>query len=240
LIVVDDAIVFSPNLVAGANEDGFHLLNVNYGRDYQADIVTDITAARAGDRSPDDLGVLREVRGVELGHIFKLGTRYSQVMGATFLDKEGEKKPVIMGSYGIGIGRLMACIAEEHHDDNGLMWPITVAPFQVQLVTITDADAVKTTADRLYTDLWNAGVEVLYDDRSERPGVKFNDADIIGVPLRLTVSQRSIEAGGVEFKRRDEAAVTLLPLDQVIEQVLSAIRLLSEAITATLKPEPLD
>jgi prolyl-tRNA synthetase len=238
LVVVDDLIPQSPNLVAGANEAGYHLLNVNYGRDYQADLVADITAAREGDACPRCGARLRSVRGVEVGNIFKLGTRYSEAMGCKFLDPEGQVKPVVMGSYGIGLGRLLACIAEEHRDEFGLIWPISVAPYQVHLTllvgksqdTSVQAGSSRQIAERLYTDLQKAGVEVLFDDRLESPGVKFNDADLIGLPVRLTVGERSLQQGGVEFKRRDQSVRRLVPVDQVIEQVQQEIQVLNEEI----------
>ena len=220
LVVVDDLIPLSPNLVAGANEAGFHLLNTNYGRDYTADIVADIVAAREGDGCPQCGQPLRAVRGVEVGNIFKLGTRYSDALGCTFLDNEGKSQPVIMGSYGIGVGRLLACVAEEHHDEHGLMLPISIAPYQVHLVGLLDSTAgVSETAEAVYDSLQRAGVEVLFDDRQERPGVKFNDADLIGCPLRLTVSKKSLEAGGVEFKRRDSSEKYMVALADVGDRV---------------------
>jgi len=221
LVVVDDMIPEAPNLVAGANEEGYHLRNVNFPRDYQADIVTDLVAAQEGDACPECGSSLRSVRGVEVGNIFKLGTRYSDALGCYYLDKNGEEKPVIMGSYGIGSGRLLACIAEEHHDDMGLIWPITVAPYQVHLVALLGRGNPEThqAADNLYAELVSAGVEVLYDDREESPGVKFNDADLIGLPIRLTVSERSLKQGGVEYKRRDQAEKSILPRNETLARV---------------------
>lgn len=218
LVVVDDMIPSSPNLVAGANLDGFHLRNVNYGRDFQAQTISDITLVQDGDGCPDCGEPLRTVRGVEVGNIFKLGTRYSEALGAYFLDTDGEQKPVIMGSYGIGSGRLMACIAEEHHDEYGLIWPVTVAPYHIHLVVLVGRGAKDTRqiADQLYSQLGEADLEVLYDDRDESPGVKFNDADLIGLPIRLTVSERALKQGGVEFKRRDMAEKTVVPLEEIM------------------------
>ena len=141
---------------------------------------------------------MRAVRGVEVGNIFKLGTRYSEAFGASFLDKDGRRKPVVMGSYGIGLGRLLACIAEEHHDENGLVWPVSVAPYHVHIVA-AEADEM---ADGLYERLVSVGVEVLYDDRRESLGAKFKDADLIGAPIRLTLTPRSLQRGGVEIKTR--------------------------------------
>ncbi len=230
IVVVDDLVTTSPNLVAGANEEGYHFLNVNYDRDFTADIVADIVAATDGYACPECGAPLRTVRGVEVGNIFKLGTRYSAAMGALFQDKDGTRKPVIMGSYGIGVGRLMASVVEEHHDDYGIIWPITIAPYQVHIVALKGGYDV---AEQLYQALQDAGVEVLYDDRTEpSPGEKFNDADLIGVPLRLTVGGRSLKKGGVELKRRAEKDVALVPVDEVVDRVHAEIEAMTEAIMA--------
>ncbi len=237
LVIVDDAIPACANLVAGANEEGYHLRNVNYGRDYQADIVTDIVAAQEGDACPQCGEALRAVRGVEVGNIFKLGTRYSAIMGCTYLDAEGQSRPVIMGSYGIGTGRLLACVAEEYHDEHGLMWPVSVAPYPVHLVALAGRGSPETveTAENLYRELQAAGIEALYDDRLESPGVKFNDADLIGLPIRLTVSERATKAGGVEFKRRDSTGREVVPLEEVVSRVKAEIEALQAAIDNTVE-----
>ncbi len=234
LVVVDDLIPQSPNLVAGANDAGYHFINVNYGRDYQADIVADIVAAQEGDPCPICGKPLEATRGVEVGNIFKLGTRYSDSLGCTFLDKEGKSQPVIMGSYGIGIGRLLACVAEEHHDDKGLMWPVSVAPYHVYLVLIPD-EAARAAAEELYTALRAAQIEVLYDDRDERAGVKFNDADLIGLPLRITLSKKSLEKGGVELKRRDSGEIDLVPLAEVVTRLQTELRDLWTELDAQIR-----
>lgn len=223
LLVVDDAIPSSPNLVAGANEVDYHYKNTNYERDYQADIIADIASARAGDTTADGKGKLKEVRGVEVGNIFKLGTRYTERLGATYLDENGERKPVVMGSYGIGVGRLLACVAEEYCDDYGLKLPITVAPYEVHLVMLTGDESEKL-GEELYQSLTEVGVEVLYDDRDERPGVKFNDADLIGIPLRITVSKRSLKNGGFEFKRRDSDDKRIVPQEEIIATIQSELK----------------
>lgn len=232
LVVVDNLIPSSPNLVAGANEAGFHLLNVNYGRDYQADLVVDIAAAQQGDGCPACGNFLHEQRGIEVGNIFKLGTRYSEAMGCHYLDAQGQPQPVVMGSYGIGIGRLLACIAEQHHDDAGLVWPITVAPYPVHLVLLAGRGSNETAeiAERLYTELESAGIQALYDDRLESPGVKFNDADLIGLPIRLTVSDRAMKAGGVEFKRRDRIEREVIPFESVVQRIKLEILALTAEI----------
>ncbi len=237
-IVVDDSIASSPNLVAGANETDYHLLNTNYLRDYQVDNVTDIAAAEAGHSCPNCGHPLRTARGVEVGNIFKLGTHYSDSLGCTFLDMDGQQKPVIMGSYGIGVGRLLACIAEEYHDELGLAWPVTVAPYQVHLVLLRGKGTpqAKETADRLYTDLQVVGVEVLYDDRDESPGVKFADADLIGLPIRITVSERALAQGGVEMKLRSQTEKNILPLDETVAWIQSKLVELEAGITARVIP----
>lgn len=235
LIVVDDIIPDSPNLVAGANEDGYHYLNVNYGRDYSAAIVADIAVAGDGSGCPTCGNLMTTSRGVEIGNIFKLGTRYSDALGATFLDKDGKEKPVIMGSYGIGVGRLLACIAEEHNDDHGLVWPISVAPYQVHLVNLSKtSDAAET----LYRDLQAQGVEVLIDDRDESPGVKFNDADLIGIPLRITVGDRALKQGGVELKRRSSKESRIVALDEIIAAVKAEIAELQAEIDSMVVEVP--
>ncbi len=248
LVVVDDAIIDSPNLVAGANDEGYHYLNVNYDRDYKADIVADIAAAEDNSFCPECGHPMEVQRGVEVGNIFKLGTRYSEAMGATFLDKDGIKKPVIMGSYGIGSGRLMASIAEEHNDENGLIWPISVTPYAVHLVVldsklksqIDDSKTPMEIAEKLYAEFQEEEIEIMFDDREESPGVKFNDADLIGIPIRLTVSERSLQAGGVEFKRRDQDEKSIIELNQVIPYVKKIIDELQSEIDKTVVEVPFE
>ena len=237
LVVVDDGVPASPNLVAGANEEGFHLLNTNYGRDYQAGVVADLAAAEEGAPCPNCGHALRAVRGVETGNIFKLGARYSAALGATFLDQEGKARPILMGSYGIGVGRLLACIAEEHHDEYGLTWPITVAPYHVQLVLLPGGEA-ESAAARLYDEMRTAGLEVLFDDRDDRPGVKFMDADLIGLPLRVTVGERSLKKGGAELKRRTSKESAIVPLEDTVEKVRLEIRDLQAEIAAKVVEAP--
>lgn len=242
LVVVDDLIPGSSNLVAGANEEGYHFINVNYGRDYKADIVADIAAAQDGDACPNCGKAMRAVRGIEVGNIFKLGTWYSEAVGATFQDADGSEKPVVMGSYGIGSGRLLASVVEEYNDKYGLIMPVTIAPYEVHLVELVGAkdesDKVQKIAGQLYNDLIEAGLEVLYDDRDESPGVKFNDADLIGVPLRITVGNRALKEGGVEVKLRHQSDKSLVPLDKIVSQAGEIIQGLYDEITADLKEVP--
>jgi prolyl-tRNA synthetase len=237
-IVVDDSIPASPNLVAGANEADFHLLNTNYGRDYQADIVTDLAAADEGHACPECGQPVHVSRGVEVGNIFKLGTRYSDALGCTYLDRDGQAKPVIMGSYGIGVGRLLACVAEVHHDEHGLIWPLSIAPYPVHLVLLRGKGSpqAEQTAERLYAELQAAGIEVLYDDRDESPGVKFNDADLIGMPLRLTVSERALAQGGIEMKLRSQAEKSILPLETAVAGVRTELDRLQRELDARVVP----
>ena len=178
---------------------------------------------------------LNSSRGVEVGNIFKLGSRYSDSLGCTFLDKEGQSKPVIMGSYGIGVGRLLACIAEECSDEQGLIWPITVAPYHAYIVALPGGEEA---AERLYNSLLAAGIEVLYDDRGESAGVKFNDADLIGIPLRLTVSRRSLKAGGIELKHRRSPEYTIVSSDEIIPRITTEIETLQAEIADKVVEEP--
>jgi len=215
-IIVDESVAAARNLVAGANREGYHLRNVNYGRDYTADRVVDIATVRAGDACPTCGTPVALQRAIELGHIFKLGTRYSEPMGATFLDADGKARPVVMGSYGIGLGRLMAAVAEVHHDEHGLVWPPAIAPADVYLIGLGKKDeGIRALAEELYRTLRSQGFEVLFDDRDERAGVKFNDADLIGVPVRVTVSSRARQRGGVEVKARWSEQPEIVAVDEL-------------------------
>lgn len=232
-LVIDDAIPGSPNLVAGANEDGYHLLNTNYPRDYAAHVVADIAAAAEGHGCADCGAALRAARGVEVGNIFKLGTRYTEALGATFLDRDGQSKPILMGSYGIGVGRLLACVAEHYHDEDGLRWPVSITPYHVHLVSLPGGEAA---AAQAYHELTRAGVEVLWDDRDERAGVKFKDADLIGLPLRLTLSERALKTGGAELKRRTEKTSNVVPLDALAARVREEIAALWAELAQHVTP----
>lgn len=223
-VVVDDLVAESPNLVAGANKAGFHLRNTNFPRDYAADIVSDIADAAPGAPCVRCGVPLRMVRGVEVGNIFKLGTKYTEALGATFLDEQGEEKPIVMASYGIGVGRLLASVAEGHRDDKGLVWPVSVAPYQVYLVGIDlEDERVQSAAERFYADLTAAGIEVLYDDRAERAGVKFNDADLLGMPLRVTVSRRTVGRAVAELKVRSGSDSEFVPDAEVVTRVRTVL-----------------
>ena len=237
LVVVDDLVAASPNLVTGANEAGFHLRHVNVGRDFTPDVVADIAEADVGSPCPRCGNSVRLARGVEVGNIFQLGTRYAEALGAMYIDADGQSRPIVMGSYGIGVGRLLACIAEAHHDGRGLRWPVTLAPFDVHLVLLAGREPeVGARADELYAALEAAGLEVLYDDREASAGVKFADADLVGVPLRVTVSGRSLQQGGVEVKRRDREEVQMLPIAEATASLGVVLRNLKDEAAAAISP----
>ncbi|HEY2517511.1 MAG TPA: proline--tRNA ligase [Polyangiaceae bacterium] len=203
-ILIDRSASGVKNGVTGANETDQHFTNVNLGRDFQAEVV-DVRLATNGDTCPEcGKGKLQLYKGIEGGHIFILGTRYSAAMNATYLDEQQQKKPMVMGCYGIGVSRLVATTIEQHNDENGIRWPASIAPYQVHLVTLGKEATVLEAAEKLYADLWARGIEVLWDDRDERPGVKFKDADLIGMPLRVTIGAKGLAAGNVELKPRTE------------------------------------
>ena len=218
-VVVDDSVASTTNLIAGANKPGYHLKNMNYPRDFKADVATDISLARGGMTCVHCGGILTEKRGIEVGNIFKLGTKYSEAMNATYLSQKGRSQLLFMGCYGIGIGRLLASIVEANHDEDGIIWPPAVAPYQIHLMHLGKGDEVRQRAEDLYTELRAQGYEVLYDDRQESPGVKFNEADLLGMPLRLTISQRTLETDSVEIKRRTEMEKHLVKLDELDPQL---------------------
>ncbi len=223
-IVADDLVPLERNLVAGANKPDTHLLNVNYNRDWKADVVEDIALAQEGYlcatcRTPMDLK-----RGVEMGQVFKLGTRYSEAMGAYFLDADGKQRPAVMGSYGIGVERLLAGAIEANHDEAGIVWPRELAPYDAHIVVLqADRGDVREVAERLYEELQSKGLSVLLDDREETPGVKFNDADLLGMPLRITVSPRNLEKGSLELKARTAAESEMIPLDGAAAAIASRL-----------------
>jgi len=221
VVVVDDLAAHSPNLVAGANREGFHLRNVNVGRDFTPDVVADVVNARNGDPCPKCGGTVALSNGIEVGNIFKLGTDFSIPMGATYLGEDGERHPIVMGSYGIGLGRNVACIAESHHDEKGIVWPASVAPYPAHLVTVSAAKEPRVTeeAEGLYTRLADVGVEILYDDRDESPGVKFTDAELLGMPMIVTISPRSLAAGGAEVTVRATGERAVRPIAEVEAQL---------------------
>ena len=219
-VVVDESVKNGANFVAGANKPDYHIKNVNFPRDFSADIVADISLACAGEGCIQCQKPLKTVRGIEVGHIFKLGTFLAEKMGAYYADAEGNSRPIVMGCYGIGVGRLLASVIEASHDEKGIIWPFSVAPFEVYLCPLfLEDERVSQTAEMLYNELTDSGIEVLYDDRMESPGVKFNDADLLGIPLRITVSPRTLEKNSVELKWRTEKKADLISLDGIIDQV---------------------
>jgi prolyl-tRNA synthetase len=203
------------NYVAGGNKQDVHLVNVRVGRDVKAAERVDIAVARAGDRCPRCGDEMKVSRGIEVGHIFKLGLRYSDPMGARYLDAEGNERTIVMGTYGIGITRTAAAVIEQSHDENGIVWPMPIAPFQIHVTPVNVKDArARETAERLTAELEAKGVEVLYDDRDERPGAKFKDADLLGVPLRVTIGEKGLNEGIVELRDRKSGAVEKVPVGE--------------------------
>jgi prolyl-tRNA synthetase len=224
IVVADHAVQAIVNGVCGANEEGYHYIGVNPDRDFTVSQYADLRFIQEGDPSPDGQGTIRFARGIEVGHVFKLGTRYSEAMNATYLDENGRTQTMIMGCYGIGVSRTLAAIAEQFADENGLVWPVAVAPFHVHLISVNpkNEDQLKL-ADKLYEELQNADYEVLYDDRQERPGVKFADSDLIGIPVRITVGKRAGE-GIVEVKVRqtgETMEVHVAELGETIKRLLA-------------------
>jgi len=224
-IVADDSIKMGCNFVAGANKPDTHLKNVNYPRDFKVDVLVDIAMAREGDQCPKCNGKLGSQQGIEVGHIFKLGIFLSERLGAYYLDKDGASKPIIMGCYGIGVGRLLAAAVEQNHDDKGIIWPLPIAPFQVCICPLKIEDnAIMQAAENLYSELMSAGIEVLLDDRPESPGVKFNDADLVGIPLRIVISARTLKTNSVELKWRKDAQAEMLPLEGLTEAINNLLK----------------
>ena len=218
LLLVDEEVKNMYNMIVGANETGYHLKNVNYGRDFEG-TVGDFRNVEDGGKCPLCGGKVSIARGTEVGHIFKLGTKYSEAMNATFIDENGKNTPFVMGCYGIGVTRTMASIIEQHHDENGIVWPLSVAPYHVSVipVNIKDEEQMKV-AEKLYNSLKDLGVEVLMDDRNERAGVKFKDSEIIGIPMRVTVGKK-ISEGAVEFKLRAGGDNEVIKIEDVCNRV---------------------
>ena len=225
VIVIDRSIEGTSNLVVGANEAGFHYINFNYGRDLKDAIVADIATVREGDPCPVTGEPLQMKRGIEVGNIFQLGTKYSAPMKCEYLDKEGKSHPMIMGCYGIGIGRTMAALVEDSHDDYGPIWPMSVAPYHVEICAITpDKENVMEVSEKLYQELQKLGVEVLFDDRGEKAGSMFSDADLLGIPLRAVISPKTIANGSMEFKVRGSRDSELVPLDKAAEFLAAKVK----------------
>ncbi len=223
-MIADQFVAVIHNAVTGANKTDYHIKGVNPGRDFALKEVADIRAPVEGDIGPNDQPLVFE-KCIEIGHVFKLGTRYSDAMHAHFLDAEGKSRPCIMGCYGIGINRIMAAAIECHHDENGIIWPLSIAPYHVLITCLdTNDEPVVQTAAGIHDELVSKGIEVLLDDRDARPGPKFKDADLIGIPIRITVSKKGLAAGTVELKYRDSADVQKIPAEQAIAQTIDKIR----------------
>ena len=222
-IVVDSELPGLKNLCAGANKEDYHAINVNYGRDYKADIITDLKVLKEGDPCPVCGAPIKHARGIEVGQVFKLGTKYSESMGATYKDENQKDQPIVMGCYGIGVTRTLAAVVEQHHDENGIIWPMSVAPYHVIITLVKpDDEAQANVAEEIYASLKKAGVEVLLDDRKERPGVKFKDADLLGIPVRITVGKLAGE-GKVEYKLRREAEKQEISVEEAIAKAIEIV-----------------
>lgn len=222
-IVVDSELPGLKNLCAGANEEDHHYINMNYGRDYKGDIIADIKTLLEGDPCPVCGAPVKHARGIEVGQVFKLGTKYSEAMGATYKDENQQDRPIVMGCYGIGVSRTLAAVVEQHHDDDGIIWPMSVAPYHVIISLVKPGDEVQAeTAEKIYNQLAEAGVEVLLDDRDERPGVKFKDADLLGIPVRITVGRGAAD-GIVEYKLRREAEKRELSVEEAVNEAVETV-----------------
>ncbi|MCL0091656.1 proline--tRNA ligase [Dehalococcoidales bacterium] len=224
-VIADNSITSGTNFIGGANKPDTHFRNINYPRDFRADIMADIARAQAGEGCPKCGGKLSSSRGIEVGHVFKLGTFISEKLGALFIDANGVSQPIVMGCYGIGLGRLLAAAIEQNHDDKGIIWPLPIAPYHIYLCPLyREGSKVSEVAENLYAELKTKGFEVLFDDRKESPGVKFNDADLLGIPIRVTVSPRTLEKDSVEIKKRSEKESEFVPLEGVVERLKGLIR----------------
>ena len=222
-IVVDSELPGLKNLCAGANKEDHHAINVNYGRDYTADIVTDLKVLKEGDPCPVCGAPVKHARGIEVGQVFKLGTKYSESMGAMYKDENQKDQPIVMGCYGIGVTRTLAAVVEQHHDENGIIWPMSVAPYHVIVTLVKPEDEAQAeAAERIYAELQKARVEVMLDDRKERPGVKFKDADLLGIPVRITVGKLAGE-GKVEYKLRRDSEKEEITIEEAIARAIEIV-----------------
>ena len=224
-VIADRTVSNMSDFVCGANAEGYHLTGVNWGRDVPEPLVADVRNAVVGDPSPDGKGTLEICRGIEVGHVFQLGTRYSEAMRCTYLDENGKAQPMVMGCYGIGVTRLLGAAIEQGHDERGIVWPISMAPFEVVICPVgyDKSDAVREAANYLHQELLTVGVDVVLDDRGERPGAMFADWELIGVPYRVVIGERSLKEGQVEFQGRRESAAQLIPLKSIAQTIVTAI-----------------
>jgi prolyl-tRNA synthetase len=225
-IVADRTVANMSDFICGANQAGHHLTGVNWGRDLPEPLVADLRNVNSGDASPDGEGVLEICRGIEVGHVFQLGTRYSESMNAVYLDEKGQSQPMVMGCYGIGVTRLLGAAIEQRFDDRGIMWPVSIAPFQVVLCPMgyDRSDMVREASDKLYQDLLSAGIEVILDDRGERPGAMFADWELIGVPYRVVIGERGLKEGQLEFQARTDAEASAIPVADVAKKVTDLVK----------------
>jgi prolyl-tRNA synthetase len=225
-IVADRTVAHMSDFVCGANEAGYHLTGVNWERDLPEPFVADIRNAVVGDPSPDGKGVVDICRGIEVGHVFQLGTRYSEAMKCTYLDENGKSQPMVMGCYGIGVTRLLGAAIEQGHDEKGILWPISMAPFELVICPVgyDKSELVRQAAHDLHQQLQNTGIDVVLDDRGERPGAMFADWELIGVPYRLVIGERSLKEGNVEFQGRGESTAQLVPVNEITEKVIAIIQ----------------
>lgn len=224
-VIADRTVANMSDFVCGANAEGFHLTGVNWGRDVPEPLVADVRNAVLGDPSPDGKGTVEICRGIEVGHVFQLGTRYSEAMKCTYLDENGKAQAMVMGCYGIGVTRLLGAAIEQGHDERGIIWPISMAPFEVVICPVgyDKSDAVRDAANHLHQELLAAGVDVVLDDRGERPGAMFADWELIGVPYRVVIGERGLKEGQVEFQGRRESAAQLIPLTSIAQTITTAI-----------------
>lgn len=223
-VLVDSRITNMNNIIVGGNETDYHLKNVNYGRDFTGEVVEDLLLIEEGDICPKCGKPLLIDRGIEVGNIFQLGTKYSDSLKSTYLDENGKEKPIVMGSYGVGVSRSMSAIVEQYHDENGIIWPLIVAPYHVIITVInTKKEEQIELGERIYKELTHKGIEVLLDDRNERAGVKFNDRDLIGIPIRITVGKRAAE-NIVEYSLRKDNERTEIPADEIMSNVIDEFK----------------
>lgn len=218
-VIADESLKTGGGFVAGANKNGYHAFDVVPERDFAVNLWTDVASARQGDPCPVCGHNLDVKRGIEIGNTFKLGTKYSKAMGLTYKDEDGNKNLVVMGCYGMGVGRLLACAVEANHDENGIVWPISIAPYHIHIVALGNSEEIRSISEQIYQQLVQAGHEVLLDDRDESAGVKFNDADLLGIPIRMTVSSRSLKQGGVEIKLRREEDRSIIKLEDLAGKI---------------------
>jgi prolyl-tRNA synthetase len=225
-IVADRTVANMSDFICGANQAGHHLTGVNWGRDLPEPLIADLRNVNSGDASPDGKGVLEICRGIEVGHVFQLGTRYSESMNAVYLDEKGQSQPMVMGCYGIGVTRLLGAAIEQRFDDRGIMWPVSIAPFQVVLCPMgyDRSDMVREASDKLYQDLLSAGIEVILDDRGERPGAMFADWELIGVPYRVVIGERGLKEGQLEFQARTDTEASAIPVGDVAKKVAGLVK----------------